>query len=165
MEIRRSQNHLISTMGFPTLVRRYLYIESGPWFQQWKGKVCRIHFCLVYYMYSILSNHCYFFFVSFSFSIFTKLSLQCPPMTYHHLDPSGTNFSEISIKIHFLSGKWIWNCSKKVEMFNPEWFTFVSDSMTLQEFIKVDWKSVFTYSTLIKERSMSTMSCKHSFVI
>ena len=31
MEIRRSQDRLISTMGFPTLVRRQLYIESGPW--------------------------------------------------------------------------------------------------------------------------------------
>ena len=30
MEIRRSYERLISTMGFPTLVRRHLYIESGP---------------------------------------------------------------------------------------------------------------------------------------
>ena len=30
MEIRRSYDRLISTMGFPILVRRYLYIESGP---------------------------------------------------------------------------------------------------------------------------------------
>ena len=28
MEIRRSDDHLISTMGFPTLVRWHLYIES-----------------------------------------------------------------------------------------------------------------------------------------
>ena len=27
-----SYDHLISTMGFPILVRWYLYIESGPWF-------------------------------------------------------------------------------------------------------------------------------------
>ena len=32
MEIRRSYDRLISTMGFPILVRRHLYIESGPWF-------------------------------------------------------------------------------------------------------------------------------------
>ena len=31
MEIRRSYDRLISTMGFPILVRRHLYIESGPW--------------------------------------------------------------------------------------------------------------------------------------
>ena len=31
VEIRRSYDHLISTMGFPILVRWYLYIESGPW--------------------------------------------------------------------------------------------------------------------------------------
>ena len=31
MEIRRSCDRLISTMGFPILVRRHLYIESGPW--------------------------------------------------------------------------------------------------------------------------------------
>ena len=31
MEIRRSYDRLISTMGFPLLVRRHLYIESGPW--------------------------------------------------------------------------------------------------------------------------------------
>ena len=32
MEIRRSHDRLISTMGFPILVRWYLYIESGPRF-------------------------------------------------------------------------------------------------------------------------------------
>ena len=31
MEIRQSCDHLISTMEFPILVRRHLYIESGPW--------------------------------------------------------------------------------------------------------------------------------------
>ena len=31
VEIRRSNDRLISTNGFPTLVRWYLYIESGPW--------------------------------------------------------------------------------------------------------------------------------------
>ena len=31
MELRRSYDRLISTMGFPILVRRHLYIESGPW--------------------------------------------------------------------------------------------------------------------------------------
>ena len=30
VEIRRSYNRLISTMGSPILVRRHLYIESGP---------------------------------------------------------------------------------------------------------------------------------------
>ena len=30
VEIRWSYDHLISTMGFPILVRRHLYIESGP---------------------------------------------------------------------------------------------------------------------------------------
>ena len=30
MEIRRSYDRLISTMGFPILVRQHLYIESGP---------------------------------------------------------------------------------------------------------------------------------------
>ena len=32
MEIRRSWDRLISTMGFPILVRWHLYIESGPRF-------------------------------------------------------------------------------------------------------------------------------------
>ena len=32
VEIRRSYDRLISTMGFPILVRRQLYIESGPWY-------------------------------------------------------------------------------------------------------------------------------------
>ena len=31
VDIRRSYDHLISTMGFPLLVRWHLYIESGPW--------------------------------------------------------------------------------------------------------------------------------------
>ena len=31
VELRRSYHRLISTMGFPTLVRLRLYIESGPW--------------------------------------------------------------------------------------------------------------------------------------
>ena len=30
VEIRRSYNHLISTMGLPIWVRQHLYIESGP---------------------------------------------------------------------------------------------------------------------------------------
>ena len=30
MEIRRTYDRLISTMGFPILIRRHLYIESGP---------------------------------------------------------------------------------------------------------------------------------------
>ena len=30
MEIRRCYDHLISTVGFPIMVRRHLYIESGP---------------------------------------------------------------------------------------------------------------------------------------
>ena len=34
VEIRRSYDRLISTMGFPKLVRWHLYIESGPrWFE------------------------------------------------------------------------------------------------------------------------------------
>ena len=35
MEIRQSYDRLISTMGFPILVRRHLYTESGPWW--WPG--------------------------------------------------------------------------------------------------------------------------------
>ena len=35
MEIRRSHDCLISTMGFPILVRWYLYIESGPLLQSY----------------------------------------------------------------------------------------------------------------------------------
>ena len=31
LEIRRSYDRLISTMSFPILVRRHLYIEPGPW--------------------------------------------------------------------------------------------------------------------------------------
>ena len=31
MEIRRSYDRLISTMGFPILIRWHLYIESRPW--------------------------------------------------------------------------------------------------------------------------------------
>ena len=30
VELRRSYDRLISTMGFPILVRRHLHIESGP---------------------------------------------------------------------------------------------------------------------------------------
>ena len=35
VEIRRPYDHLISTMGFPILVRWHLYIESGPWCWNW----------------------------------------------------------------------------------------------------------------------------------
>ena len=31
VKIRRSYDRLISTMGFPVLVRWHIYIESGPW--------------------------------------------------------------------------------------------------------------------------------------
>ena len=34
MEIRRSYDRLISTMGFPILIRRHRYIESGLWFTE-----------------------------------------------------------------------------------------------------------------------------------
>ena len=36
VEIRRSYDRLISTMGFPIPVRRHLYIESGPWCLIWE---------------------------------------------------------------------------------------------------------------------------------
>ena len=35
MEIRRSYDRLISTIGFPILIRWHLYIESGPRFLDW----------------------------------------------------------------------------------------------------------------------------------
>ena len=35
MKIRRSDDHLISTMGFPILIRRHLYTELGIW--SWTG--------------------------------------------------------------------------------------------------------------------------------
>ena len=35
VEIRRSYDSLISTMGFPILVRRYRYIESGILYCGW----------------------------------------------------------------------------------------------------------------------------------
>ena len=34
VQIRLSSSHLISTMGFPILVRWHLYIASGPWFSK-----------------------------------------------------------------------------------------------------------------------------------
>ena len=37
VEIRRSYDRLISTMGLSILVRRYLYIESEPWLLAWPG--------------------------------------------------------------------------------------------------------------------------------
>ena len=40
METRRSYDHLISTMGFPVLVRQHLYIESGP--RSFKGSHCHV---------------------------------------------------------------------------------------------------------------------------
>ena len=39
MEIRRSYDRLISTMGFPILVRWHLYIESGPWCFRGKASI------------------------------------------------------------------------------------------------------------------------------
>ena len=46
MEVRRSNDRLISTMGFPIPVRLHLYIESGPWF--WDRYLCSIiRFCSV----------------------------------------------------------------------------------------------------------------------
>ena len=35
VKIRQSYNHLISTMGFPILIRWHLYIESGPRYFLW----------------------------------------------------------------------------------------------------------------------------------
>ena len=40
MEIRRSDDRLISTMVFPILVRPHIYIESGPWCCSWP---CHLH--------------------------------------------------------------------------------------------------------------------------
>ena len=39
VEIRRSYDRLISTMGFPILVRRHLYIESGPRVSPWRSDI------------------------------------------------------------------------------------------------------------------------------
>ena len=50
MEIRRSYYRFISTMGFPIEVSHYamFYIESGPWFKQWKVKLVCWVWCHVY---------------------------------------------------------------------------------------------------------------------
>ena len=54
MEIRRSYDRLISTVGFPILVRWYLYIGSGPWrYSTSVHMVERHHSC----NWNILSNH------------------------------------------------------------------------------------------------------------
>ena len=37
VEIRRSYSCLISSIGFPILVRWHLYIDTGPWFQYLMG--------------------------------------------------------------------------------------------------------------------------------
>ena len=34
MQIRRSKDCLMSTMGFPIMVRWHLCIESAPWFRE-----------------------------------------------------------------------------------------------------------------------------------
>ena len=39
MEIRRSYNRLISTMGFLVPTRYHLYIESGPWYEYQKTEL------------------------------------------------------------------------------------------------------------------------------
>ena len=49
VEIRRSYDRLISTMGFPILVRRHLYIESRPW---------SLYFFLIYSLYSSSVRSC-----------------------------------------------------------------------------------------------------------
>ena len=48
MEIRRSHDRLISTMGFPILVRWHLYIESGPSTQH--STNCVQNYCDIFYM-------------------------------------------------------------------------------------------------------------------
>ena len=53
MEIRRSSDHLISTLGFPILIRCHLYIELGPW----KISVCEYKWvCKVLYI-GLLLKH------------------------------------------------------------------------------------------------------------
>ena len=34
--MRPSSDHLIFIMGIPIMVRRYIYIEAGPWWRQWR---------------------------------------------------------------------------------------------------------------------------------
>ena len=50
MEIRRSYDRLISTMGFPILVRWHLYIESAPCLQSqylnWWWLISLMHICI-----------------------------------------------------------------------------------------------------------------------
>ena len=60
MEIRRSYDRLISTMGFPILVRLYLYIESGPR-AQWltRSPDTSIPNMLYVSCLKIISNYCY----------------------------------------------------------------------------------------------------------
>ena len=60
VEIRRSNDRLISTNGFPTLVRWYLYIESGPW------SYCSLvlnHLCDSFTRFSHLKHIFFFFFI------------------------------------------------------------------------------------------------------
>ena len=63
MEIRRSYDRLISTMGFPILVRRQLYIESGPcmasfrWCIVWSFVIVVLIFYYHYYHHHHHHNH------------------------------------------------------------------------------------------------------------
>ena len=59
MEIRRSYDRLISTMGFPILVRRHLYIESRSWslvLLPWVSSIVEMcsRFCHSFYVLSHL---------------------------------------------------------------------------------------------------------------
>ena len=60
VEIRRSYDRLISTMGFPILVRLYLYIESGPR-AQWLARSPDTSISNMLYVscLKIPSNYCY----------------------------------------------------------------------------------------------------------
>ena len=62
MEIRRSYDRLISTMGFPILVRRHLYIESGPWCLKKMAIVLQTIFLNMLY-----DNHCILIQISLKF--------------------------------------------------------------------------------------------------
>ena len=43
VEIRRSDDRLISTMGFPILLRRHLYIDSEPWIWMYGPQTWSLH--------------------------------------------------------------------------------------------------------------------------
>ena len=121
MEIRRSYDRLISTLGFPILVRCHLYIESGPW------------------ILSLFTRYCWF--ISQRQTSVTICHF-CSPVYCQDRRHITQTVHELIIQIYktnicisYMTKRWIWSCHNFAHVMTAQlsWHVHIRDMIGLLE--------------------------------